>query len=391
MIQHLRKLALLAGATAFSLALAEGAVRWLDSLPKQSKVRYLTAYDPELGWSKRPNGRAESRTHEFHVVETTNSQGLRGPEIPFDKLPGVFRVLLLGDSFLEGFTVSFDDLVSEQLRVQLQRRMGVPVEVVNGGTVGYSTDQELLFYRRDGRRYHPDATVLLFTVNDVWFNRSERYWRGSKPRFILDDGELVLTNSPTPPPSENEFAYAVPGGRGLAWGVRRSDAWLGARSAFYRLARKAVADSPWTRRWLIHYRLAGVPGEWKPWSKRLTPALAEAWTMTEALLAKLGDEVEADGSTFSVFYVPHRAAVYPEHWEHTRRAYDMTDAGWDPAQDAVVLEQICRRCALDCIIPLEEFRSEGATKALYFSEDAHWTPEGHRLAARLIAERLPAP
>ena len=340
-----KKLALLASATLLSLVIAESAARWIERASEKSKVHYLTAYDPALGWSKQPNRSVENTTSEFHVIETTNSRGLRGQEVPFEKTPGVYRVLLLGDSFLEGYTVGFDDLVSEQLRLLLEERLGSPVEVVNGGTVGYSTDQELLFYELEGRRYHPDATALLFYGNDVWFNRSARYWRGAKPRFALEGGELVLTNSPVPPPDPDDFAYAVPGGHGLGRLVRQSDAWLGARSAFYRLARKAVADSPLTRRLLIEAEFADVPGEWKPWSKRPTPEFEEAWTLTEALLKRLRDRVEADGSTFSLFYIPSRQDIYEENWEETKRAYAMNDQDWDPSEDSRQLASVCERNA----------------------------------------------
>ncbi|MCB1022362.1 MAG: SGNH/GDSL hydrolase family protein [Acidobacteria bacterium] len=391
MSERWMKLAVVGCATALALAMAEGVARWFESQPKAEKVHYLTAYDPELGWRKEANRRVENHTNEFDVVEETNSQGLRGPEIPFEKPEGVYRVLMLGDSFLEGYTVAFDDLVSERLRELLQQGREETVEVVNGGTAGYSTDQELLFYRRDGRRYHPDRTVLLFYVNDVWFNRSERYWRGSKPRFVLEDGALRLTNSPAPPPANDEFAYAVSGGRGLARTVRQADAWMGTRSALYRLARVAATDSPFAKRWLIRAGLAEVPGEWKPWSTRPSEALEQAWAVTEALLAQLRDEVEADGSTFTVFWVPSRAAVEPDDWQRTREAYAMDGEEWDPAEDARMLERICQRQKLDCIVPLERFREAASDgEALYYREDAHWTPRGHALAAEVMAESLRA-
>ena len=387
-MMDIRRAALLASATVLSLVLAEASLRWLDRRPPDEKVLYLTAYDPELGWSKEPNRTVHHRTREFQVVESTNEQGLRGPSIPFEKPPDVCRVLLLGDSFLEGYTVSFEDLVSERLRRKLQERDTSRVEVVNGGTVGYATDQELLFYRRDGRRYRPDATVLLFYVNDVWFNASERYWRGSKPRFVLENGEIELVNHPVPPPDPEQFAYAVSGGRGFTRFVRQADAWMGARSAFYRLARASVTDSDLARRWLIRAGFADVPGEWKPWKKRPSPDIEEAWSVTEALLVRLRDEVEADGSSFTIFHVPSRAAVDAESWRQLRYAYAMTDEDWDPSHDAKRLDEICSEHEIDCIIALDEFRDEAKGGPLYFREDAHWTPAGHDLAARLIADRL---
>ena len=136
--------------------------------------------------------------------------------------------------------------------------------------------------------------------------------------------------------------------------------------------------------------MAEVPGEWMPWRKQPTPELEKAWNLTEALLVRLRDEVEADGSRFAVFYIPSRPAIYPADWKRTKRAYAMDD-DWGPAQDAVSLAALCKRRKITCILPLDEFRArarelEESQQALYFQDDAHWTPQGHRLAGQLIAD-----
>ena len=121
--------------------------------------------------------------------------------------------------------------------------------------------------------------------------------------------------------------------------------------------------------------------------------LKEAWALTEALLRKLRFAVEADGAVFTVFYVPSRPGVYKEDWEDVRYAYAMTDEDWSPTQDARVLADICAANKFDCIVPLEEFHSEAdearqSGQSLYFHDDAHWTPRGHALAGRILADHV---
>ena len=387
----LAKLTLTLGATVATLFVAEIAVRIIEAIRPNSRIEFLTRHDPVLGWSKSPNSTAVIETAEFEVTEQTNSRGLRGPDIPFDKPDGTLRVLLLGDSFLEGYSVNDADLVSEVVRRELQSQVKRPVEVINGGTVGYSTDQELLFYQNEGRRYSPDLTVLLFYVNDVWFNRQDRYWRGRKPYFELRGDNLTLENTPVPPPDPEGFAYAVQEGKGLTGAVRRSDAFLGRQSVLYRTAREVVSESPSVRGFLTRAGLVPVPGEWMPWRRQSTPELSAAWQATEAILRRLRDTVEADQSAFAAFYIPSRPAVYPADWERTKLAYAMDDAGWDPSHDAVVLRQICERQGFECQIAIDEFRAEArrlkdSGQSLYFWQDAHWSPEGHQLAGELIAQ-----
>jgi hypothetical protein len=58
-------------------------------------------------------------------------------------------------------------------------------------------------YQTEGRRAHPDLTVLMFHDNDVWFNGQARcgpWSRGYKPFFRLESKALRSTNVPVPPP-----------------------------------------------------------------------------------------------------------------------------------------------------------------------------------------------
>jgi hypothetical protein len=400
---HLPRLSTLAinvGVTLISLCLAllaaEGLVRLTETprlSPERSQV--ITQYDSILGWSKQPMARATFKTSEYTVTETTNSHGLRGPEIAYEKPPNTYRVLILGDSFAEGYTVDLDSTVARVQERRLNALGDRHYEVINGGTRGYSTDQELLFFDAEGRRYHPDLTILLFYVNDVWYNAQPRYWRGNKPLFARVSDGLALTNVPVPKPDPNEFAFAVRGGAGITARIRRADSWLGVHSRLYDLARKVVSGSPVLSGLAIRFGLADAPNEWRAWKKTPDPALHTAWTLTEAILALLQRDVVASGSRLVIFYVPSRPAIYADDWRVVKRKYAMGDSAWNPEEDAVVLASICARAAIACVNPVPRFRAEAeqllATGTqLYFRRDAHWNNNGHRLAGAILADYVRA-
>jgi lysophospholipase L1-like esterase len=73
------------------------------------------------------------------------------------------------------------------------------VEVVNAGVSGYSTDQELLWFREEGIKYNPDLLLLVLTGNDIGDNEqplvNQIYY---KPQFAIEDGHLILNNYPVP-------------------------------------------------------------------------------------------------------------------------------------------------------------------------------------------------
>jgi len=68
-------------------------------------------------------------------------------------------------------------------------------ELINGGVSGYGTDQEYLFYLREGQKFEVDEVVLAFTLyNDVANNLSPKQYSYLKPYFTLNAGQLVLHN-----------------------------------------------------------------------------------------------------------------------------------------------------------------------------------------------------
>ena len=121
-------------------------------------------HDSLLGWSKIPNKQATHSTTEYVVTERFNSRGIRGPEYSYDKDPDEYRVVILGDSFVEGYSVSFEELCSEVLSAKLSERGFSDNTVINGGTGGWSTDQEYLFFI-DILNYRPDIIILLVSIS----------------------------------------------------------------------------------------------------------------------------------------------------------------------------------------------------------------------------------
>ena len=262
-------LVLLVFSTAVALALGEVVARLAD--PGGGNVgggQTLYEHDSVLGWKKRPEATVTVSDPEYEITETTNSLGLRGREVDRQKADGITRILLLGDSFVEGLAVEEDEVVSQVLERRIRetgKRGGV--EVLNAGTAGYSTDQELLYFTREGVALEPDFTVLFVYVNDILLNTSPDYWRGSKPYFLLSDQRLLLRGVPVPSPEPDRFTFEVRGGTGFTWWTRRADAWIAPRSALYRLFRTGVTDTPFLSGIAIRTGLAEVPIEFRAWAR----------------------------------------------------------------------------------------------------------------------------
>ena len=362
-------------AIAFALVTGEIAFRTFDltGVLPTSPHRLLTQYDPLLGWSKIPGKIGSHTTSEYSITERINSHGIRGPEYTYHKHDNEFRILILGDSFAEGYTVEFDQLFSEILKRDLNANAPRQYEIINTGTGGYSTDQELLLFQNQGKLYSPDLTILLFYFNDVWYNQTAMYWRGSKPMFEINQTDLMLTNVPMPQPNIESASF-----------FKKIKSWLSRNSYLYAAIRQVGQNMT-----SDHEVNDVMDHDFAVFKMPYDGRVATAWTVTEALIAQLKRETTLAGSEFVVFYVPPRFSVYTDEWESIIQRYALPGELWNVEWPAVEVAGICERVQIECIEPTAMFKAASAELAarherLYFVRDPHWTGKGHELVAEIL-------
>jgi lysophospholipase L1-like esterase len=372
-----------------SLFAVEGLLR-LNSPPD-----LCCQHDPLFGWSKKPNSTVRNVTREYETTERLNSKGLRGPEYPYDKAEDEYRILILGDSFAEGYTVEFQELFSENLKKKLNAREERHYEVINSGTRGYSTVQELLFFKHEGRRYRPDLTVLMFYENDVWDNTQNIRKNRLRPFYKLIDNRPRLMNFPVPLPASGKEKVINDNPKEYDQNTpRKLKDWLDTNSHLYRLVRSKIRDVPHLYRLAIRLGLATSPLE-NPtvgiWRKKYRPETRDAWKITEAALMDVKREVDSIGSRLLVFYIPFKFGVNEDAWRDIKRRYGFSDEEWDLEKVGRKLDSFCKEKNLVCLNPTELFQAKDREllrqgKRFYFVEDMHWTTEGHRYVGEILAQ-----
>ena len=95
-----------------------------------------------------------------------SSLGFRNREIAIPKPPGVYRVLILGDSVAFGIGVGRAEAFPQRMDALLGAA-GLKVEVVNCGVPGYSTYNELELYQVFASTLQADLVMVAFCMNDV--------------------------------------------------------------------------------------------------------------------------------------------------------------------------------------------------------------------------------
>jgi lysophospholipase L1-like esterase len=208
-------LSLILISTLFALFLSEIALRLIGLKPMYVSPErdQFWKYDPVLGWVHQPGQAGIFETPQFRTSVRINERGLRDRSHSYSRQNGGQRVLVLGDSFAWGYGVEESDRFSQRLEKSMD------VEVINAGVSGYSTDQELLWYENEGIKYETDLVILQLAGNDVGDNDqqlvSNIYY---KPKFVLENGQLVLTDNPVPKTSpQGRFIYSLSQHSSLAY------------------------------------------------------------------------------------------------------------------------------------------------------------------------------
>jgi len=356
---------------------------WLNiPLAPPGHHKLFCEYDSILGWKHKPLASTRNIGSEYAVDIRFNSKGIRGDEYPYDKGDHEYRLLILGDSFAEGYNVAFEHLFSEVLKSNLTehlKKTGTTCQVINTGTGGWGTDQEYLFYMNEGFKYDPDAVILMFYENDVWYNTQNKYWRGYKPKYRLESGQLTLTNVPVPQ-------------IGLSRGLSDTDLleWLSFNSYLYSFLRNKAKNISFVRNWVLGLEF---PREYGVWGRTYDTEIKLAWDTTERLIVDLKKQAIENGSRFIVFNIPNIACVYKDKWDSTKKLYALDEAEWDIDQPSKEIRRICLKNMIDLIDPTSQMIEQArlATspgEKLYFSIDEHWTVRGHNLVAEIMGRYL---
>jgi SGNH hydrolase-like domain, acetyltransferase AlgX len=347
-------------------------------------------HDPRLGWRHRPGARATYHRREYTTEVAINARGLRDAERDYTASEGTFRVLALGDSFVEGYTVPQEETVTQVLE-RTVGGPGCPAEVLNAGHAAYSTDQEYVFYLDEGVKYAPQVVLLFFYYNDILSNTISNYFGSPKPRLERRDGRMVLTNEPVPhpaPPDPASTARPAPlrtlkGSVALEW--LRDRLARGAPRAYNALARLRLWEP-------LGGDTVEKGDQLRVYKRRRQPEVEEAWTRTGDILEALAREAKAHGARFAVVYVPSRMETSDRDWELTRLSYGLEEGVWDRGLVARRVAEIGRIAGfpvLDLTLALRE-ATGGVLGEPYLLYDGHWNARGHRAAAGAVASFLRA-
>ena len=392
-------------ALALSLGAAELVLAW--RLPI-ARVVWPSAFDPRVGQLFAPHAELRYTNHiDFAVDQRINSLGFLDREPPGAKAPGTFRVLVLGDSFVEARQVPIEQklhVVLERLLAERHRDRRFDSVAFGHSAAGPAT--EYAYYETFGRALEPDLVVVVFVQNDfaddspLLESATYGWWPDHSPwpLFDVDPAGGFLRLAAEAHADRYMIEVAAPPDPTFGWRDRLG--W----SRLAQLAFKA-ADLRW--QWGSHEqtlletaRLARLRNDpryaaklagWNYpddldhndmfFAREMPPVFDEAEMLVDHAFDLFAQARERDGFDLLMLAVPSCSDTPPSR--PGRR--ELVDKGMLRR-----IERIAARHDIPLVDLATAFAARGDPKKAHWDHDAHWSATGHRWAAEVVADFVDA-
>ncbi len=309
-----------------------------------------------------PNSSAVFRSSEWNVKYSINSLGFRDREFNVTKPAGVFRILMLGDSYTEGYGVELGESFSKQLESMLNSNGG-QYEVINTGVGSYSPILEYLVLKYKGIELHPDLVILNFDWSDPYDDKEYSklaVWNGSDVVAVREQ------------PSEKKSFFAS-----LRY-------FLSKRSHIYQFFAK---------------RLAATTSPIVPGDREVDRLIFLRDNLTDSdynelfgnsvpYILKIKSLLQQQNIPFIIHTYPYAIQVSTEAWKSGRRTFFFRDDKVYPAKPFDVAAEFGRENNITVISSLSYFKAAPNPSQLFFDYDGHFTAAGHKVAVTALYDFL---
>lgn len=355
---------------------------------KAKEMAYRTA-DFGLHHSLIPNAKGLLDTKEFTVPYNINSLGLRDREYSLKKPANTYRILVLGDSFAEGYGVPIEDAFVKVLERKLNQSAGnnVKYEVINGGVTTYSPLLEYLFLKQKGLQLEPDMVLLFYSIGDLVDDSD--YERTT----VFDEQGLPLA--------------CLPRKRVRKFSNNPIEQFLIKYSRSYIKMEAKINNFLYKKRriGLGRYFGAKISGSKHRLYKKSEPLLEmgmfavyqddldkeiikSAWEKNEKYINLIHNRLKRRGIPFALSVIPFAHEVSGSEWLEGRKAHNFAVGKKYPRPIIVNYIQEYAQKEKIPFINLYPYFEKSELKPLYFEWDGHFTVNGHKVAGEAIFAEL---
>lgn len=291
-----------------------------------------------------------TESKEYSTWIEVNSEGWRDSEHSIEKAEGVFRILIIGDSFVENFQVPLEKTFFKRIENTLEN-----TEVIALGLGDSGTAQQYLVLKNFGLQYKPDLVLhLFFTGNDVKNNSLTLMSDPHRPYFKLVNGNLELQPFVTRT-SIPKFKIAS----ALKNNIRALELLLDTKG---KLLTKRIAKDDY-------------PVDYHVYDKEYSPEYQKAWQVTKTLIKQTENLAKENGADYILFVHPAIEQLYG-HPALARAPVDFE-------KPDKILAEFCGQEEISCL-----FMPRNPQLNTHYQFDGHWTEEGTNFVAEFLTKEL---
>lgn len=312
-----------------------------------------------------------------------NKEGMNDVDHEERKPEGVYRIAVIGDSYVEAMQFPLEQAFFRVMERKLQAQ-GHKVEVLAFGVGGFGTLQEYYLLRDFAFRYEPDLVVLSFlTYNDIRNNSFELEKSLDMPYAVLNEsGQLEFPEFKLRKEYVQAFESPL---RTLVFERSHLIRFI------YRLSNQSVKF----RNFLAFFHLhtpAVDDGQTKDISHEvyfsdLSQAWKDAWDVTGALISKMKDEAEKNNAQFMIFSLSNEAQLSEDNFQRIKAGYPGVEMDSEVPERRV--SEIMEREGIkhfSALPSMKQLAQEGVT--VHPVCHGHWSPEASNLAGEQLANYI---
>jgi hypothetical protein len=305
-------------------------------------------------------------TGEYNVPVRTNSFGMPGKEYSIIKQQNVFRIALLGDSFVEGFSTREEDSIAVMLEEHMNESAAGKIEVLNFGCSSFSPSLEYYLLQRFVEKFSPDMVVLLFHVTDV-----SNDWEYEKYKVLDKNGRTVGINGHT----DKGGLYTTL-----------------EKSVFLRAVVQKIKLIKRLRRLDVDKEYHLTDSYFAMFKDEYSELDQKAWELTQSYITLIREWADNAGVPFLIVAIPVGSQVealvmnsgekskFPQDWQNLEST-KMQDILFTWAKNT-------ETDYLDLLPYAKAYKENNKNEILFYPQDQHFTLFGNRVAAKAIYKKI---
>ena len=357
----------------------------LTPLNEKGQTVYLST--PEFHHNYRPSQvfvTNPSVPEEFEPAESTvNSLAIRGPEIP-EKEPGEYRVLLIGDSFVQADEIAFEKTMGELLNKSLGYKK---IRVIQHGIGSWSPLLELNWLLKEGFILKPDLVIDFLCINDFYGSYAMADASYTKQAEFDSFGLPVRFNVSSGSSWWKPRLLDLPRRffqKNASFNQEEIDSWLSADSSSIRSSLDILIPNDIKFSNLIKdiVLLSRPAGSWDEETSKTV-------SLSLGYLEKMNQAAKENNSSLALTFVPLGWNVSLNENIEGRKAYGFSSVLLPLGGIDEKIKQFSLENKIDYINIYDRFKglSSGSEK-LFLANDGHFSAKGQEVVSEIISDYL---